>query len=164
VNQGQNTVAKLLADHGQAICAHIDRQTEADRDLRAQQQFKNSLFFPEILARQEQIPEAHRGTCRWIFQLPERRNGQVQVGQWSNFVDWLEHGKGVYWINGKAGSGKSTLMNYITNEPRTEEALTTWADSTELLTPSFFFWNAGTVLQKTYQGLLRSLLFQIADR
>jgi hypothetical protein len=79
-------------------------------------------------------------------------------------VDWLEHENRVYWMSGKAGSGKSTLMSYITSEPRTEKALTVWAEPSELIMASFFFWNPGTVLQKSYLGLLRSLLYQIANQ
>ncbi|KAI0126414.1 hypothetical protein BJ170DRAFT_733728 [Xylariales sp. AK1849] len=32
---------------------------------------------------------------------------------WDNFLHWLESGEHVYWIGGKPGSGKSTLMKYI---------------------------------------------------
>ena len=76
-------------------------------------------------------------------------------------MEWLETGKGIYWINGKAGSGKSTLMNYICAEPRTQDALEIWAQPYRLVVPTFFFWSAGSELQKTTVGLLRSLLYQI---
>lgn len=83
---------------------------------------------------------------------------------WDNFVNWLRHGRSIYWISGKAGSGKSTLMNYIVQSDRAKEELEFWARDCELCTPSYFFWRAGTALQKNQHGLLRSLLHQILEQ
>jgi ABC-type thiamine transport system ATPase subunit len=49
--------------------------------------------------REERILEAHEKTFRWIFKD-------------SPFKHWLESktGSNLFWISGKAGSGKSTLM------------------------------------------------------
>jgi DNA-binding ferritin-like protein (Dps family) len=119
--------------------------------------FLGSLHYPEIQERQEKVSNVHEKTFMWIFD----RNG---VRHWDSFVDWLEKGEGIYWINGKAGSGKSTLMNYITTDSHTTDSLNMWAHSSQVLTPKFFFWNAGTDLQKSSLGLLRSLLYQILNR
>ena len=193
MTQGHRTFAQLMADNQQAVIDHVDRSlashAQLSRDSEARRKFKDSLFFPEILARQEQISDAHLGTCRWIFCAADSNPGGLQgegrtdissneelaqridwradderLPRWSNFVDWLENGEGVYWINGKPGSGKSTLMNFITSEDRTKELLTNWSKSGNLIMIRFFFWNPGTSLQKTFQGLLRSLLYQIADQ
>ena len=118
--------------------------------------FLASLHFPEINCRQEEIKEAHQKTFQWIFDPSGER-----VRPWSNFIDWLQNGSGTYWVNGKAGSGKSTLMSYIHQDPRTKNALNQWVGSRKLLVPAFFFWLAGTRLQKTVSGLLRSLIYQI---
>jgi putative ribosome biogenesis GTPase RsgA len=41
-------------------------------------------------------------------------SGPITQGQPSpKFADWLENDGGIYWIAGKAGSGKSTLMKYL---------------------------------------------------
>jgi NACHT domain len=193
MNKGHNTFAQLLADNRQVLIDHIDRglvtRAQLNRDSEARLKFKDSLFFPDILARQEQIPDAHLGTCRWIFCAADSNLGYSQDGShtdsvssrklakgkerradenkgqaWSDFVDWLENGENVYWINGKPGSGKSTLMNFITSEDRTKELLKCWSKGGDLITVRFFFWNPGTLLQKTFHGLLRSLLYQIADQ
>lgn len=59
-------------------------------------------------------------------------------------------------------------MKFISSEVqtnvRTREALTKWTGGSDLVVASFYFWNAGTTLQKSLRGLLRSLLFQIANR
>ena len=115
-----------------------------------------SLWFAEILSREETIAEAHRKTFQWIFD----RSGRA-VRPWSNFTSWLEDGKGIYWISGKAGSGKSTLMNFLCQDERTKDLLEIWSGSKDILMVKFFFWSAGTLMQKNFDGLLRSLLWQI---
>lgn len=120
------------------------------------QRLLESLSFPDMDAREEGIDEVHKQTFEWIFD----RLG-IQTRPWDNFINWLERGHGTYWISGKAGSGKSTLMNFICHDPRTDAALRIWSGTTRLFTPHFFFWNPGSQLQKSLAGLLRSLIFQI---
>lgn len=115
-----------------------------------------SLHFPEMHLRQENIKDNHKNTFEWIF---DNSGDQLRPG--TNFMEWLEVGHGTYWISGKAGSGKSTLMNMICQDERIKPALKAWAGSRELLVPTCFFWNAGTELQKSCTGLLRSLLYNI---
>jgi chromosomal replication initiation ATPase DnaA len=43
------------------------------------------------------------------------------------FIEWLSSGVGIFHISGKLGSGKSTLMKYLFNHPRTETELSKWA-------------------------------------
>ncbi len=125
------------------------------------QRFLDSLWFREIHRRQEIIHEAHEKTFQWIYEPDESDKG---VRQWSNFAHWLESGQYTYWINGKAGSGKSTLMNYIIQDDRTAASLKVWAGSKEIFTPGFFFWDAGEDLEKSAEGLLRSLIYQLLKR
>ncbi len=120
--------------------------------------FLASLYYPEMKERQEIISEAHQQTFEWIFD----RTGKG-IRPWDDFVDWLEKRGGIYWIQGKAGAGKSTLMNYITRDSRTTDSLNAWVHPSQVLILKFFFWNAGTELQKSSLGLLRSLLYQVLD-
>ncbi len=76
-------------------------------------------------------------------------------------LDWLRTGKGIYWVSGKAGSGKSTLMKYLHNHKETATALRSWAGNKNLVTAGHFFWYAGTDMQKSQQGLLQTLLFNV---
>ena len=116
----------------------------------------DSLWFAEILHREENITDAHKKTFEWIFDESGRA-----VRPWDNFVAWLENGEGIYWISGKAGSGKSTLMNFLCQDQRTEEALKVWSGTKDFIMARFFFWSAGTKMQKNFDGFLRSLLWQI---
>lgn len=140
------------------ISEHFQRHREELASNEFQKQLLDSLYFPEIKARQEEIAEAHKSTFQWIFHDAGQR-----AHRWSNFVQWLESGHGIYWVSGKAGSGKSTLMNYICEDPRTLRSLEVWSGTTDVLTPTFFFWNPGSAMQKSSIGLLRSLVYQILE-
>ena len=129
---------------------------QEDREYRTQ--LLDSLWFAEILSREETIAEAHSETFQWIFD----KSGQA-VRTWDNFSAWLENGEGIYWINGKAGSGKSTLMSFLCQDERTIQALEVWSETKVLLMPKFYFWSSGTTMQKSFEGLLRSLLWQILN-
>jgi hypothetical protein len=117
------------------------------------------LYFRAIKDRYEVVAAAHQRTFEWLFEETESTSRP-----WSNFVQWLAHGHGCYWINGKAGSGKSTLTKFLATHDKTMKALRSWASGQELFTASFYFWNAGSTLQKSQAGLLRSLLFQIVEQ
>jgi hypothetical protein len=112
--------------------------------------------------RQQEIAEAHRKTFEWIFEKTWRQNTP-----WSNFVEWLGFPteNGIYWINGKAGSGKSSLMRYIYNNPKTRALVRLWAAPLPSSIVAFFFWNSGTLEQRSQSGSLRSILFEVlSDR
>ncbi|KAJ4286934.1 hypothetical protein N0V90_012814 [Kalmusia sp. IMI 367209] len=127
---------KELADQGRTIakCQHILK----------------SLEFEGLRSREQMIMNAHESTFTWIFQ--EKRLG---------FVDWAVHKNGILWITGKPGSGRSTLMKYLVDQPRMYELLRQWAGTHRLGVASHYFWNPGTVMQKSESGLLRKLLYDI---
>lgn len=118
-----------------------------------------NLRYPTMAARIENMEEAHVKTFDWIFQ--ECTSDEVPR---DNFVKWLTYGSGIYWVNGKAGCGKSTLMRYIYANPQTRRLLSTWATPLPPTTATFFFWNDGNKLQKDRVGLLRSILYEIFDQ
>ena len=120
-----------------------------------------SLQYERMTARREKIIEAHAKTFEWIYdESPISQHGELQ----HHFLQWLKNGNGIFWITGKAGSGKSTLMKFITEHPKTRQALSQWASHQHLITASFYFWHAGTVLQKSQEGLLQSLLYEILSQ
>ncbi|OTA81348.1 hypothetical protein M434DRAFT_37581 [Hypoxylon sp. CO27-5] len=79
------------------------------------------------------------------------------------FISWLKQDAGIFYISGKPGSGKSTLMKYLTRHPKTREYLTVWADGKKLVMGNFFFWKPGSVLQKSIKGLVRGMLHCILE-
>jgi NACHT domain len=112
------------------------------------------LGFARRTDRKEDIAKAHAKTFRWIYS-----EASTKGTPWSSFSEWLRSGSRCYWINGKAGSGKSTLMKYITTADKTINMLSHWGHRT--IMASFYLWNSGTDLQKTKTGMFRSLLFDI---
>ncbi|KAK5032803.1 hypothetical protein LTS07_004213 [Exophiala sideris] len=114
---------------------------------------------PRITDRVEEISPAYERTFQWIFQDPKENDKP-----WSNFLEWLQYGSGCYWINGKAGSGKSTLMKYILHDIRSRRAIAKWAAENDVVVASFFLWNMGTPLQKSQAGLIRALLLDVLQR
>lgn len=118
-----------------------------------------SLSFSEMLDRQESIHDNYEGTFQWIYHPPRDVDRP-----WDSFSAWLTEGRGIYWITGKAGSGKSTLMRMLNQNNRTHELLRIWCGASPLITASFFFWNSGSKMQMSQDGLLQSILLQILEQ
>jgi NACHT domain len=122
------------------------------------------LQFPTMTHRCMEIVEAHRKTFRWILHdciSPSCDHSTHLARPWSNFAQWLRRDGGIYWVNGKAGSGKSTLMKFISEQPEVVSHIAAWAAGADLHVSHFYFWNSGTILQRSQAGLLRSLLFDV---
>lgn len=101
-----------------------------------------TLSFPEIDRRQNDVTWAREGTLEWIWE-----------GQ---FRDWVNQGNGVFYISGKPGSGKSTLMKQILQRLLEQNDI-----HGRDLVISFFFSDRGTTLEKTREGFLRTLVVYI---
>lgn len=128
---------------------------QAQIDQRYQQQILDSLWYRMLDHRRNSVSEAHPGTFDWALDPP------TEKVEWDNLSKWLQSGSGIYWIHGKPGSGKSTLMKYLYDSSFTRSLLSKWAEDEPLWMPHFFFWNLGTVEQKTQYGLYRGLLYHI---
>ncbi|OQV08393.1 NACHT domain-containing protein [Cladophialophora immunda] len=126
-------------------CPHSASRTTLS--IGERQAYVKSLRFDQIGARHATIKTAHAKTCRWLLKNP-------------GYQDWLalerlsEH-NGFLWIKGNPGTGKSTLMKYIL-----ANAKKTMPEATVL---SFFFNARGEGLEKSTEGLYRSLLLQLLE-
>ena len=122
-----------------------------------------AIGFERMGDRFDQISEAHAKTFDWIL---ERSNAppaeETQPLDQISFAEWLASGNGIFHISGKLGSGKSTLMKFLCSDDRTTGYLRIWAGNRRLVFAKFFFWRPGTKLQKSLEGLYRSILFSIA--
>lgn len=127
--------------------------------LMTENEILSSLSFPSLTTRNETIEAAHNKTFHWALEDP----GSTKR-PWHNLVEWLRHGHGIYWVNGKLGSGKSTLMKYIYENSKTRKELGLWSEASPVEISGFFFWNSGDEEQKSQSGLLRSLLLQLFQR
>jgi hypothetical protein len=123
-----------------------------------------SLSFESRPVRHSSIPAAYTRTFEWAFDSQELDGSTSTSGAGSQSIgllDWLRDGQDIFWISGKPGSGKSTFMKFLADHPKTEEALTCWSSRNRLVIASHYFWSAGTTMQKSRQGLLQTLLYEI---
>lgn len=127
-----------------------------ERDMSLEQQLLHSLSYHRMRDRCQQISEHYEDTLDWLF---DKKGSKRWPG--AEFDDWLTKRHGLYWISGKAGSGKSTLMKFLSSNRKTREALNFWAQGSQLVIASFFFWSPGIAMQKSQLGLLQSLMYEI---
>ncbi|KAF5633934.1 uncharacterized protein FTJAE_6920 [Fusarium tjaetaba] len=99
-----------------------------------------SLWFRWYDYRRMNIKSPHFKTLQWALDPPS------EYLQWDDLNTWLQSASGLYWLSGKAGSGKSTLMKYLHQHVNLGKLL---------------FYALGKPEQKSQSGLLRSLLYQI---
>ncbi|PQE25311.1 hypothetical protein CJF30_00000012 [Rutstroemia sp. NJR-2017a BBW] len=100
----------------------------------------DALAFPEMSTRRAQIRQPYQNTCRWLYHH-------------ESYLTWQLSHRGLLWLKGKPGAGKSTLManlykGYTPGRIRH-------------VSLNFFFHGRGTALQKTPIGMYRELLHQL---
>lgn len=123
----------------------------------------SNLAFSDMHSREGGIPKTCADTFEWAFQDQQTDEHGEEV-QWSSFPAWLREAlRSVYWITGKPGSGKSTLMKFIFEHPQLRDHLSDYAKDLPLMLAAFFFWNPGSKMQKSQEGLVRTLLHQCLD-
>ncbi|KAI5356523.1 Putative NACHT nucleoside triphosphatase, P-loop containing nucleoside triphosphate hydrolase [Septoria linicola] len=118
---------------------------------------------------QERPLDAFHGTYEWLLeatdQEPSEPPSYLQTLEQKSALrlqEWLRNHDDIFWIAGKPGAGKSTLMRWLARHKRTLDLLTEWANGPVVIA-SYFAWKAGSSLEKSWPGLLRSILFQIID-
>ncbi|KAK4225315.1 hypothetical protein QBC38DRAFT_395791 [Podospora fimiseda] len=105
------------------------------------------LRFPSMNERFRSVADSASDTFEWIFS-----------DSYVSFSSWLRSGTGIYHILGKPGSGKSTLMKFICEHPKTDKLLQGWGEGKVVVSAKFFFWKAGVADDKSMSGLIRGLL------
>jgi hypothetical protein len=180
-----NTIYDAEADDGYDSRPPNIQLTPPDCE-RVQSIFLGSLQYDDMVDRERRIAMAHESTFLWVFRDNQSQNHDSRTIRWSSLREWLELDDQLYWITGKPGSGKSTLMkflcspiaqsapsgdiqenpsgNKVEEQSRCRPYLEKWAGASRLVVASFYFWNSGIDLQMTQVGLLRSLLYQIAEQ
>jgi hypothetical protein len=116
-------------------------------------ELRDSLDFAERKQRYERITEAHPTTFNWIFEKSEL-----------GLISWLRKGTGIYWIQGKPGSGKSTLMKFLHDHPQTSEIISHWRQGRDHTSAWFFFNERGSYIEKSFEGLFRSIIREMVSR
>jgi hypothetical protein len=133
---------------------------DKNQDKENVEKIYHSLYFESISYRERRIAKQHEATYEWIFHEPRKSEDGHDL--WSNFPLWLQgESQDIYWITGKPGAGKSTLVKFISQDPRFETLLQEWASKSHLIITRFYSWTAGAnSLQRSQEGLFRTLLFE----
>ena len=92
--------------------------------------------------RRDNVSKPHTETCRWIVELED-------------YQHWVKAPRGLLWIKGKPGAGKSTLMAFLYRQIMEPDTVK------QGIALEFFFSARGDELQYTPLGMLRSLLNQL---
>jgi hypothetical protein len=125
----------------------------------------SSLSFPDMSARERDIKGPCDDTFNWIFDEQVKERERSYEKDICNLMSrWLEHEHGMFFIVGKAGSGKSTLMRFLARHKQTSTLLQIWATRQHrtLRVCAHYFWCSGSQLQSSQEGLWRSILYTIA--
>jgi len=152
--------SQLSPEELKSMEAHFSNLTVTTKDLldvAKEQAILKSLHFPSRGLRNEDISPPRGNTYQWILESQTEMDDEEH----SSLLAWLRYGDGMFWVSGKAGSGKSTLMKFIAEHDRTRQALQTWAGQMELVIAAHYFWSPGTPMQKSQRGLLQTLLYGI---
>ncbi|OBS25981.1 hypothetical protein FPOA_06511 [Fusarium poae] len=120
---------------------HVHRKPGKERSL--SELCLRSLAFEGMDSRPTEIKTETAGTCQWLLEHKE-------------FKRWKSRDHSLLWIKGKPGSGKSTLLRYACDNITALQK-----HKTTPLVLSFFFTGRGTELQKSQEGMFRSLLCQM---
>ncbi|CAJ2504284.1 Uu.00g116780.m01.CDS01 [Anthostomella pinea] len=135
-----------------------DTPTRMNTDVVAHA-ISRDVGFETACLREAAIAQNFIGTYSWIFQAePKWQNNK---SAWDSFPKWLEDGsEPFYWITAKPGSGKSTLMKFVLQHKFLREGLSRWAGSLPFLVCKYYAWHPGQSLQKSIEGLKRTVLAQ----
>ncbi|KAF7513707.1 hypothetical protein GJ744_007758 [Endocarpon pusillum] len=139
----------------ESLQSQMSQLSIAKADVAKEHGILRSLSFESRPIRYSYIPEAHQRTFGWVFGEPCDQHAESSTG---GLLTWLQKGDGFFWVSGKPGSGKSTLMKFVTDHPHTLQALSTWSYPKSAVILRHFFWSAGTLMQKSWQVLLQTLL------
>ncbi|KAK3899010.1 hypothetical protein C8A05DRAFT_46814 [Staphylotrichum tortipilum] len=145
----------------------MSRVRLSERDVTKELAIVRSLGFESRTVRHGSIPLAHKETFEWAVRTRPDLNPRTAMsntdprGDKPKLLEWSKHGDNAFWVSGKPGSGKSTFMKFIADHPATRSALAHWAHPLRVVVASHYFWSSGTEMQKSLQGLLKTLLYDI---
>lgn len=118
----------------------------------------NWLRYEVMQHREAAIKNAFWTTYEWIHDSSRSR-----LPAWLSSMGSRD-GNEIFWITGKPGSGKSTMMKYIVRHTETQRLLEAWAGEVAPIVTSFYAWKPGATLGKSVEGLIRSILYQVLGR
>lgn len=156
----ENVWTTHQAANSESFSGEISRSAARQTQDQLQLQLIHELRFQDLSDREYRVSTAHENTFHWIFAGPNRRH----IRKWCLFAPWLRSPERVYWITGRPGSGKSTLMKFLSKDPRTRDNLSVWAADLPFVTAHFYFWNSGSQVQMSHHGFYRTVAHAILSK
>jgi hypothetical protein len=169
----QQTIIQSTQQATLGAIENLDTNVQAQfNDMRmtdVHHEILGTLRYPDMLTRQQEISPPAPGTYEWIFtgESPYQNDPDIDkdflsadLERREKLLHWFSTDESLFWINGKPGSGKSSLMSFLANDERTLQELDSWSGQRPVHIIKFFFWRPGSPLQRSVSGLLRSLLYQ----
>lgn len=129
------------------VYLHGSPDTSTGQNSQHAPDLAENLAFDTMDDRFYDVEPSHAGTCQWLFERSEYK-------AWRDPTELPLH-NGFFWMRGKPGSGKSTLMKFALEQ----------SPNTQNVSISYFFNARGSdILPKSLEGMYRSLLYQIYDQ
>ncbi|KUJ20810.1 uncharacterized protein LY89DRAFT_705581 [Mollisia scopiformis] len=136
----------LSGDEIEQLTTRVSELSLASEEYATQNKLLSSLNYEQRPARHESITDAHKKTLIWMFSSCSSESGEK-----NNFAEWLRE-------------GKSTFMKFVADNRVTDNLLSQWAHPKDIIKACHYFWSPGTDIQRSQDGLLRSLLYDILCR
>ncbi|KAM0709436.1 hypothetical protein Q7P35_003474 [Cladosporium inversicolor] len=113
---------------------------------RSRNDFMQALWFEDMSFRHTAINPAYAETSQWVLSTEE-------------FTKWWDPAladRNVLWIKGKPGAGKSTIITTLIDYLK--------HDTPNSIVISFFFNARGRLLERSVEGLYRTMLYQLLNK
>ncbi|KAI0875607.1 ankyrin [Hypoxylon argillaceum] len=135
----------ITSDHNvDELPEHASRTRGGKLSSKQIRRILEKLDFSMINVRYLALKNAQRQTCKWLLEHDSYKS-------WIDSSQMKVH-NGFFWIIGKPGTGKTILMKYLINSAY---------KSKNLMVLNFFFNARGTYLERSIEGMYRTLLWQV---
>lgn len=119
------------------------------------------LYFDDMYTRVENVTDAAEGTFDGFL---KDHNAPMTLWQTTRISAFFEDRNGIFFLSGKPGSGKSTLMKFLLSghgQRKAQDSLQKWAGQKRLIRVSMMFLLHGTPLQRSLEGFYRTIFFEL---
>ncbi|KAI4618550.1 hypothetical protein J4E80_005152 [Alternaria sp. BMP 0032] len=106
VTENNSNTANATAE----LVVELQRWLKDQQDSQANRQCLHALYFSELRSRADQVKRAHEDTFGWIFDGAGDLFGSVHRNKFKNWLRLDDPNRNVFWVYGKPGAGKSTLI------------------------------------------------------
>ena len=99
---------------------------------------------------------AHFQTLHWLLRTGIGRDSP-------RLLEWCSKQWGVFWIQGRPASRKSTAMKFLLRHPRVKESLNTQAGDVRWKLAGIFFTDRLGQMERSWKAVLASMLYQLVS-